>query len=236
MFLYSINLLNNSTVRRMVKKLESRTDVLGAFLPEINKEKTIKQVMERIRLSYQPAYKYLNELADRGLLKRRIDAKMHFYSLNLQSDEVKKHIELAEIKRRQAFLEKNEFRELLGRLAGKLSDNLSPYLSSIVLFGSTARGKQTRLSDIDIFIAVSSDDDKKTKALIKEAESVCVSLGYEFNKTISPITVSVSEFRNMIRKKQDFIKNLLKDGLVLYGESAYYTEIIKSMEELKWIE
>lgn len=220
----------------MVKKLESKKDVLSAFLPEFNREYTIKQIMKKIGLSYQPTYKYLNELGKDGLLLHRKEGNMHLYSLNLENEEVKKHIELLELKRRKMFLEKSEFRELLERLVGRLSVNLSPYISSILLFGSVARGKYAKTSDIDIFIIVSSNDERKIKELMKEAESVCASAGYEFNKTISPVTVSVSEFRGMIRKKQEFAKNLLRDRLVLYGESIFYGEIIKSMRELKWIE
>ncbi len=220
----------------MVKKLESKKDVLTAFLPEFNKEYTIKQVRKKIGLSYQPTYKYLNELGKDGLLLHRKEGNMHIYSLNLENEEVKKHIELVELKRRKMFLEKNEFRELIERLIDRLSANLSPYLSSILLFGSTARGKYAKTSDIDIFILVSSNDERKIKELMKEAESVCTSTGDEFNKTISPVTVSIYEFRNMMRKRQEFVKNLLKDSLVLYGEGVFYGEIIKSMRELRWIE
>lgn len=220
----------------MVKKLESKKDVLSAFLPEINKEYTIKRIMKKIRLSYQPTYKYLNQLGKDGLLLHRKEGNTHIYSLNLENEEVKKHIELLELKRRKMFLEKSEFRELIGRLIDRLSTNLSPYISSILLFGSTACGKYAKTSDIDVFIIVSSNDERKIKELMKEAESVCTSTGYEFNKTISPVTVSLYEFRDMIMKKREFVKNLLKDGIVLYGEGIFYGEIIRSMRELRWIE
>lgn len=220
----------------MVKKLESKKDVLSAFLPEINKEYTIKQVMKKIKLSYQPTYKYLNELGKKELLLHRKEGNAHIYSLNLENEEVRKHIELMEFKRRKGFLEKSEFRELLERLIEKLSDNLYPYISSVLLFGSVARGKYVKASDIDIFVLVSSNDENKIKELMKESESICISIGYEFNRTISPVTMSITEFRNMIRKKGEFVKNLLNDCIVLYGESIFYGEIIKSMREMKWIE
>ncbi len=161
---------------------------------------------------------------------------MHTYSLNLESEEVKKHIEFMELKRRNEFLKKSEFKELIEKLVERIANNLSPYLHSILLFGSTARGKYSKKSDIDIFIIVSSNDSAKIKELMKESENICTSTGYEFNRAISPVTVPVSEFKDMVRKKQEFAKNLLKDGMVLYGESAYYGEIIKLMGELKWIE
>lgn len=220
----------------MVKKLESKMELLRAFLPQINKAYTIKDVMGKIKLSYQPTYQYLDELRRRGFLLHKKEGNVHFYSLNLENEEVKKHIELMELKRRNEFLKKSEFRELIGRLVGRIADNLSPYAHSIVLFGSAARGRYSKKSDIDIFVVVSSNDPAKIRELMKEAENICTSTGYEFNRAISPVTVPVSEFREMIRKKQEFAKNLLKDGIVLYGESAYYGEIIRLMGELKWIE
>lgn len=220
----------------MVKKLESKMDILKAFLPQINKAYTIKDVMGKIKLSYQPTYQYLGELSRRNLLVHKKEGNVHLYSLDLENEEVKKHIELMELKRRNEFLKKSEFKELIGRLAERITNNLSPYVHSISLFGSTARGKYSKKSDIDVFIIVSSNDSAKIRELMKEAENICTSTGYEFNRAISPVTVSVSEFRDMIRKKQEFAKNLLKDGIVLYGESAYYGEIIKLMRELKWIE
>lgn len=220
----------------MVKKLESRIDILGSFLPEINKERTIKQIMKKIKLSYQPTYKYLIELEKEGMLLHKKEGNTHFYRLSLENDEVRKHIETMEVKRRKKFLEKSEFKELIEILVERLSNNLYPYLSSVLLFGSVARGKYAKKSDIDIFIIVSSNDERKIKELMKEAENVSTSVGYEFNRAVSPITVSITEFRNMIRRKEEFVKNLLNEGLVLYGESVFYGEIIKSMRELKWID
>lgn len=218
----------------MVKKLESRMDVLNAFFPGIGEECTIKQVMNKVGLSYQPIYKYLDELGRRGLLRHEKKGNAHFYALNLQNEEVKKQIELMELKRRQEFLQKSEFGELLKRLVERVSTGLSPHLLSILLFGSVARGKHAKLSDIDVFIIVSSDDDAKTKTLMKEAENICVTVGYEFNRTVSPVTVPVSEFREMIGKRQqEFARNLLKDTIVLYGEGPYYDEVIRYMGELK---
>ncbi len=220
----------------MVKKIENSVVLLEAFFPAFNKELTIKEVQKEIGLSYQPIYEYLKQLTNKNILLHRRVGNIHFYSLNLKNNETVKYIELLEVKKRQSFLEKSKFRKVIEKTVSRLNEKLGSYLSSIILFGSRARKTETKKSDIDLFVLISAKEKNKIKELMQKVENICISLGYEFNYEISPVTVSVSEFKNMLKRKELFIKNLIKYSIVLYGEATYYKELIETMEELKWIE
>lgn len=57
----------------------------------------------------------------------------------------------------------------------------------------------------------------------------------KYNTRLSPVVVSLNEFRKMLIERNDFTKNLINDKIILHGSEFYFSELIKSMEQLKWI-
>jgi hypothetical protein len=57
----------------------------------------------------------------------------------------------------------------------------------------------------------------------------------KYNVKLSPIIVSLKEFKRMLIERNEFTKNLLNDKIILQGFEFYFNELIKSMEQLKWI-
>jgi len=98
-----------------------------------------------------------------------------------------------------------------------------------LLFGSTARKTRVRVSDVDLFFVVSE---------IKYADKIkriCNTYNIKYDIKLSPVLVSLKEFRKMLIERNDFTNNLLKEKIVLFGLEFYYAELIKSMKVLKWI-
>jgi len=211
----------------MVKKLENRNDILAVF-SDLNSWKSIKQISKEIKLSYQPTYTYLAEFSKQGILNHKREGNMHFYSLNLKNNNVIREMENIEFDKSQklrAHLDKkislalNEFLE-------QTQKNLS--IRATLLFGSTARKTRAEKSDIDIFIVAGDKDETEIKR-------ICNTINMKYNIKISPVVVSLNEFRKMLIERNDFTKNLISDKIILQGSEFYFNELIKSMEQLKWI-
>lgn len=212
----------------MVKKLESKMEILNAFFPEITKELSIKEVSNRIKLSYQPTYTYLKQLAKKNILSHKRAGNVHLYSLDLQNSWTIKQIENLEFEAKE---------KLIKSLDKKLQTILKEVLSQIqelpvlicLLFGSTARKTRVKISDIDLFFVVSEERHEE------KIKRVCNTLNMRYGVKLSPVVVPIKEFRNILIERNDFTKNLLEEKAVLLGSELYYQELINSMRTLKWI-
>lgn len=211
----------------MVKKLKDRKEILKAFT-DISSWKTIKQVSKEIGLSYQPTYTYLAEFSRQGILNHKKEGNVHLYSLNLKNKNVIREIENIEFEKSQ---------KLMANLDKKVSIALNEFLEqsqknlslrTTLLFGSTARKIRAEKSDIDIFIVAGDKDETEIKR-------VCNTISIKYNIKLSPVVVSLNEFRKMLIERNDFTKNLINDKIILHGSEFYFNELIKSMEQLKWI-
>lgn len=212
----------------MVKKLKNRMEVLKAFFPETNKELNIKEVSKKIKLSYQPTYTYLKELAEKKILNHKRAGNVHLYSLNLKNPVVIKEIENIEFEAKE---------KLINGLDKKTQKILEDVLAQVqevsvllcLLFGSTARKTRVRVSDIDLFFVVSEIN------YADKIKRICNTYNMKYDIKLSPVIVSLKEFRKMLVERNDFTDNLLKEKIVLSGLEFYYRELIKSIKVLKWI-
>lgn len=84
----------------------------------------------------------------------------------------------------------------------------SSYIKKIILYGSVARGDDTKDSDIDILII--TDDYEKIESLVY-AESYKIIVEYEEN--ISPQFMTQTHFNEI--KNFSFVSNVLKEGVTL---------------------
>lgn len=215
-----------------MKRANTEERILESFLPDFTEEKTSGEIMKMTQISYEPVYRHLKNLVEQQFIIQKIKGKTNLYTLNLESDEIRKVIEKWSIKKRKKFL--NKFAELKP-LINELIENiefLGPYLLSLVLFGSVARGKFTKKSDIDILVVISIEKGKEKNDLINEIHRICSTLDMKYNRDISPLIVSLGDFYQMLEEKKDFTKNMIKDSIVLYGEEIFYRELIKRFR--KW--
>ena len=84
----------------------------------------------------------------------------------------------------------------------------------IILFGSFAKGKQNKASDIDLLIIKKSD--KKRPFRVKEIfESL---RGMDRNFPLDPIVYTPDEIDERLALGDYFIKEVLKEGKVVYGQ------------------
>lgn len=214
-----------------MKRRNTIEKILYAFLPDFTEETGTKEIIKKTKISYEPVYRHLKGLISSGLVKQTKKGKVDFYMLNFEKDEVRNIIERWSIKKREMFLNKFKgLKSLVRELANNL-ESLDPYLLSLVLFGSVARGKFTAKSDIDVLVVISAENKKDKSSVSDEIHNICSALDTQFNRTLSPLIVSLGDFCRMLDEKKNFTKNMVKDSIVLYGEGIFYRELIKRFKE-----
>jgi len=162
------------------------------------------------------------ELAKEGLVLQKTEGQEKYYKLNLANSRTRKLCELFEIDRREGFYKENR------RLAWVLEDftervsDFAPEVQSVILFGSAARGQVTARSDIDVLVLAPNSEEKEFKSLMDSVDRLANEVSGRYPLRLVPVVVMIKDFEQSIRDRKRFAADVLKDGIVLFGQERYY--------------
>ena len=171
-----------------------------------NKEEvfTIKKIADRTGINYRIVYEKIKSLEKEGLVKvtKTGNTKVCRFT-NKFNDKVFR----AEYGRRQDLLKKNKDFLVLCRRLAELN---FPFIA--LLFGSYAKGKATKHSDIDLLIIC----EKKREQKIQEVLDL-------FPLKIHPSFTMFEDFMLMIKTKEfNVVSEAVKNNIILIGTEDYY--------------
>ncbi|MBU2561869.1 MAG: nucleotidyltransferase domain-containing protein [Nanoarchaeota archaeon] len=176
----------------MFEKLSKKTGkVLDHFLDNPGEEFYLRQVATILKISASTAKIALETLEKEGILKKESRANANFYSLNTES---KKVTEL-KIAKNMDFITRSG-------IAQQIQEQNTSIIS-LVLFGSYAKGNNTKNSDIDILII----SQKKANYSTIDCEGVEVSI----------IQYTPQEWKEKAKKDKPFYQEIITTGKVLVG-------------------
>lgn len=169
--------------------------------------------------------KYLKEFVNDGLLIRSEISNLTLFKINPENDFLFKVFEIFEIKRKNRFLIQNkkisrflsEYKENLKRLSNR-------EIQMIILFGSVARGKWTKRSDIDILTVTT--ETVETRKIIRVQEEAEKEIDHILK--ISPVHITIDKLIEGMRNKLEFFEELWIDRIVLYNEFLFWQLIRES--------
>ncbi|QQS35697.1 MAG: nucleotidyltransferase domain-containing protein [Ignavibacteriales bacterium] len=157
-------------------------------------------------LSLRTVQVALSNLESTGIVKRFAGNREHLFVINRKNFFSAK---LAE----KIFDAEAEFR------SGILSTIKKAFIKdveSIILFGSAARGNDSVNSDLDVCLIY-----KRDKKILEEKASLVRTKLYEvYGVTFAPVYFNIGKFREMAVKKENPVKEILKEGRVVYGKST----------------
>lgn len=167
--------------------------ILKFFFEEPNREVYLRELAKHLNTSLFTTKKCLDRLVEEGLILERKNGKMRIFKANMDNlvfKNLKKTYTIEKI--------------LKSGLIDFLKEKI-PLLSSIVLYGSAARGEDTKNSDLDFLII-----GKKTHLSLDKFK---IKLGREINILI----YKHSEWKEKVRENKGFYQNLITEGIVFYG-------------------
>lgn len=101
--------------------------------------------------------------------------------------------------------------QVIDEFVRKLKGHFGNRIKSIILFGSHARGESNDESDIDILIV--------GDLMLDEVVDVAYPIFLKYGVYISPIVMSRDYFEMLKAERTGFIKNVLREGVVLYDKA-----------------
>ena len=103
------------------------------------------------------------------------------------------------------------YTEVFEKLIPGLLNIFHESVSSIILYGSVARGTQTSESDVDIAVIVNG----YTKTMHDAMTDFVVDLELEYNKVLSVLLIDYDKFKEW-ENVMPFYKNVKKEGIQLW--------------------
>ncbi len=163
-----------------------------------------------------------NKLAKEGLVEQKSEGQEKYYKLNLRSARTRKLCELFEVDKREKFYkEKRRFAWVLEDFTKKVSD-FAPEVQSIILFGSVARGEATPRSDVDVLVIAPNSEEERFNELMNAVDRLAAEVSGRYPEKLVPIVMMTKDFEKSTRDKKRFAADVLKDGIVLFGQERYY--------------
>ena len=163
-----------------------------------------------------------NKLAKEGLVEQKREGQEKYYKLNLTSPRTRKLCELFEIdKSEKLYKEKRRLAWVLEDFTKKVSD-FAPEIQSIILFGSVARGEATPRSDIDILVITPNSEEERFNELMNAVDRLAAEVSGRYPAKLVLIVMMTKDFEKNVKDKKRFAADVLKDGIVLFGQERYY--------------
>ncbi len=172
-----------------ITKSRLRRELLSHFFTNPQAELYLREVATLLKEDAGNLSKELAALENLGIFNSRLSGKQKYFSLNRQYPLYK---ELKSVVFKTIGIE-GRLKELSEKIEG---------IKVAFIYGSFAENKENSLSDIDLFLIGSPDED----ILMEEIDSLEKRLGREINYNVYP----EKEFKEKRRHKDGFIINLLK--------------------------
>ena len=186
-------------------------DILSSFFPTL-KEKTSKEIEISTGLSHEPIFRILKSLVKDKYLKERKIGKTNIYEFRLTdySYFVYTYFITQKI---------NKFKHKHMLLYKRLKEFAnSAKANSVILFGSYAKGIETKDSDIDILI-ISKE---------KNVDNIISIFRTKYNISIRPIIIMPDDFKNIKIDNKPFYEDLMEFGIILEGIEFFFKEVYQN--------
>jgi len=180
------------------------------------KEFTINEMAKTLKQHYSLVHRFTGRLAkDKVIIKKKI-GNSYVCSLNLENEKTITLLVLSEIERKDEFYNKSrKLKLILEDFVSSVKEEFKGKLYSIVLFGSYAKDRAVKGSDIDVFILVK--DKISADKIIREIYS-------KYGMEINVVMLDLKELEQ--QKNKEFFKEIISNHYIIYGTDRF-TEIMK---------
>ncbi len=186
---------------KMTKKMEIIKILFKDYLASYNS----RTISKKIGISHAGAFKIFKKMEKEEIVKPKRIGNAVIYSLNLQNPIALREIEMA------LTIESQIYKRWIEEFS-----QIKDKVRFVILFGSVI--KKDDFNDIDLLIVTEKKDIKEIKKVINEKNKI-------LTKKIHPIFQTLKDFENDITKKNKVLLEIIKTGIVIFGQG----EITKIM-------
>ena len=185
-------------------------NILEAFVLDYRARLTGSSIAKNKNLNQKTVSNYLKKLESQNFLKSITEGKNKLYFLNLKDEQIIiNFISAAENARTINFYKKHP---LIKEVITKLLPNIKGIL---LIFGSYAKGKEKKDSDLDIFIVGSADQ----KRIRKIADM--------YNLEVNAKQYPLAEFKKALEEKDPLAEEVIKNHTIIRGAQEFVSYVVE---------
>ena len=182
----------------MYLKRNKELNVIDLYSGDYKAKFYLRQISKLAKLPLKTCQNILVNLEKERILKSKIEGKNKYFSLNLENISTKSFLLKAEIHKTDTFLEKYpEFKTFLK----SINTN-----SVLIVFGSFAKFKANKDSDLDLFIVSNKEENLPFHLL-----------SYKIHQN----RLKEESFKKVIFEKETLIKEIEENHIILNNPSSY---------------
>jgi len=175
----------------------------------------IRELSRKMKTDYKMVYTAVQRLSKKGVLLKKRQANLDLCSLNINSDLTQ--VYYGEMLRANNFLQAHKE---ISSFFSTVREKVKTIFYSLVVFGSFAKGTETKNSDLDLLIIAQS------RELGEEIERVITSETILLKTKVHIILLAETDFiAGLKEKKISIATEALKNHLIIAGVEAFYNAL-----------
>ncbi len=187
-----------------------------------------REIAKKGKLQPMSVSRVLNKLCSLSILKKRKSGKSVYYSLNPDHPLVKQLYALYENDKLYNFYKKHKDYKIIIQDILSLTKHFRNKYLILILFGSVAKDDISKTSDIDLLFMVPN---KNIKQLNKDILSLGKKIHSQHGKETSTIFMTLQDFKDNLRNKDNFILQVLDSHLILQGNELFAEEVMEWLKQ-----
>jgi len=188
--------------RKVSKGQELEMRVMKIYISDYAAKIHVREISRMVKASHRTVSSILSRLESRGIMRHEQVGRSKQYSLNFENVTTKDCIKAAESFWKIRFLEKHF---TMKKLIGEISDNLKN--TPLILFGSYAKGSETKESDIDILILKTGEEKLAVKKISEFAETYKIDIQLQ--------KASPESFEAGVKERDNLVVEIMKSHIIL---------------------
>lgn len=193
---------------------QNEIEILECFFPGLS-DKTAKEIEVKSGLSHETTFRLLKGLVEKKHLNKKKVGKTNVYEF-VKDDLTYQVFVNYTTRKRLRFKEKHLL--LYKRLYEFLMELQLEDFGIAIIFGSFAKGTETKNSDIDLLCVTNR----------KNVREIARTFKTKYNLNIQTVVVKISDFKNIKTDNPPFWADLIEYGIVLDGLDYFFKEVYRN--------
>lgn len=195
--------------------------ILRAMHPDFEKWFYTRELASLAKVSTWVVSREFSRLVKKGVIREKREGQQKYYTLNIANPKTRALCQLFESERREELYKSNRRLSWALEEFSKRVFDFMPQVQCLVLFGSAARGEMTKTSDVDILVVVPNLPQESFNELMRHVDRLAREVAAVYPLSLAPITMTVKDFEAALREKRRIAQDVLRDGLIFFGEDRY---------------